>query len=125
MANPNLLNITTVSGVTTNVGLGTTAFTNVLANSASSGKVYKINSIIVSHNEDRTDNVSVDVFVNRNAAGTASSTALIANLSVPSGSTQVVLDRNSPIYLMEDKSIVAAASTANFVDVTIAYEDIS
>lgn len=125
MANPNLLNITTVSGVTTNVGLGTTAFTNVLANSASSGKVYKINSIIVSHSEDRTDNVSVDVFVNRNAAGTASSTALIANLTVPSGTTQVVLDRNSPIYLMEDKSIVASASTANFVDVTIAYEDIS
>ena len=47
MAAPNLVNVTTILGKTTGAALDTTTTTSLLANSSSSGKVYKINSIIV------------------------------------------------------------------------------
>jgi len=45
MANPNLLGIGTVIGLSTNVGIATTAHTVFLSNAASSGKLLKINNL--------------------------------------------------------------------------------
>mgnify|MGYP003336058490 CR=1 FL=1 len=53
MANPNLLGITNVTGVTTNILMGTsgvgTGFQTVLSNASSSGKVYKVITILATN----------------------------------------------------------------------------
>ena len=43
MANPNIVNVSTINGITDIQELNTTYTTGLVANSASSGKVYKIN----------------------------------------------------------------------------------
>jgi hypothetical protein len=47
MANPNLINVSAVYGNSSNTALSSTSVTSLVSNAASSGKVYKINSIVV------------------------------------------------------------------------------
>ena len=125
MANPNLLGISNVVGVTTNIVIGTsdvgTGFQTVLSNADSSGKVYKLVSILAANKT--TSNATIDVNLNMAAAGAGTSTALVDGVIVPGRAVQVVIDKNTPIYVMENRSIVAAANTST--DITISYEDIS
>ena len=125
MANPNLLGISNVVGVTTNIVIGTsdvgTGFQTVLSNADSSGKVYKLVSILAANKT--TGNSTIDVNLNMAAAGAGTSTALVDGVIVPGRAVQVVIDKNTPIYVMENRSIVAAATTST--DITISYEDIS
>ena len=125
MANPNLLGITNVTGVTTNILMGTsgvgTGFQTVLSNASSSGKVYKVITILATNKTD--GNCTLDVNLNMQAAGAGSSTSLSDSMVVPANAGQIVVDKNTPIYVMENRSIVAAATTDT--DITISYEDIS
>ena len=125
MANPNLLGISNVVGVTTNIVIGTsdvgTGFQTVLSNADSSGKVYKVITILATNKTD--GNCTLDVNLNMQAAGAGSSTSLSDSMLVPANAGQIVVDKNTPIYVMENRSIVAAATTDT--DITISYEDIS
>ena len=58
MAAPNIVGVSTVVGVTTFLSLADTNATVLLSNASSSGKVLKVNSIIVA-NDDGTDTASV------------------------------------------------------------------
>ena len=60
MAAPNLVNVSTITLKQVGVALGTTLTTNLLANAASSGKVFKITSILVS-NVDGTNAAAVSL----------------------------------------------------------------
>ena len=125
MANPNLLGISNVVGVTTNIVIGTTevgtGYQTVLSNADASGKVYKIVSILAANKT--TGNCTVDVNLNMAAAGAGTSTALADGVIIPGRAVQIIIDKNTPIYVMENRSIVAAANTS--ADITISYEDIS
>lgn len=123
MANPNLLGITNITGVTTNVGLTTTPVT-VLSNAAASGAAYKIISILAS-NKNGVSNGNIDIFLNNQAAGAGSSTHITKAVTVSAGSMLIVLDKNNPLYLTENKSLVSMASTSNTIDITVVYENIS
>ena len=92
-----------------------------MSNADSSGKVYKIVSILAANKT--TGNATIDVNLNMAAAGAGTSTALVDGIIVPGRAVQVVIDKNTPIYVMENRSIVAAANTST--DITISYEDIS
>ena len=125
MANPNLLGISNVVGVTTNIVIGTssvgTGYQTVLSNADSSGKVLKLVSILATNKT--TGNSTIDINLNMEAAGAGTSTSLSDGLIVPGRAVQIVIDKNTPIYVMENRSIVAAANTST--DITISYEDIS
>jgi hypothetical protein len=96
----------------------------LLANSAASGKVFKINSIMVS-NVDGTAAADVTIDINTSAAGSGTSYALASTIAVPADATlQVVID-NSSFYLEEDKSIIGGASANGDLEVIISYEQIS
>ena len=49
MAAPNIVNVATITGKSAVVNLSTTNATAVVSNAASSGKVFKVNSILVSN----------------------------------------------------------------------------
>jgi hypothetical protein len=124
MANPNIVNVTSILGETTYAALTTTLTTVLLANSAASGKVYKVNSIMVA-NVDGTNAADVTVDINTAAGGGGTSYALASTISVPADATLNLVDKNSSFYLMEDKSIVGGASANGDLEIIISYEIIN
>jgi hypothetical protein len=124
MANPNIVNVTSILGQTTYAALTTTLNTVLLANNASSGNVLKINSIMVS-NVDCSSAADVTIDINTSAAGSGTSYALASTISVPADATLQVIDGNSSFYLLEDKSIIGGASADGDLEIVISYEQIS
>ena len=124
MAAPNIVNVATITGKTATVALSSTNATVLVTNAASSNKVFKINMIQVA-NVDGTNacDVTIDVHSADDGAGTAYS--LVSTASVAADSSMVVLDKNTAIYLEEDKSITATAGTANDLEIIVSYEEIS
>ena len=124
MAAPNIVNVANITGVTTAVGLGTTAVVTFLSNPASSNKVFKINTILAA-NIDGTNGADITVKYHLAAAGAGTSIALANTITVPADATLVIIGKDSPIYLEEDRSLTAQASAANDIAIVCSYEDIS
>ena len=124
MAAPNIVNVTTITGKSAVVSLTSTAATAVVSNAAASGKVFKINSLVVS-NVDGTNaaDITVSYYSEDDIGGTA--TQIVSTISVPADATLVVIDKGTSIYLEEDRSIGATAGTANDLKVLVSYEEIS
>lgn len=124
MAAPNMLNITSVIGKSNVVNLSTTDITALVSNAAASNKVFKINSIIVS-NVDGTNAADITVNLYSGAALGGTPTEIVSTVSVPADASLVVLDKNTSLYLEENRSIGATAGSANDLKVIITYEEIS
>ena len=124
MAAPNIVGITTVVGISTFISLSTTNATVLLSNAASSGKVMKINNIIVA-NDDGANTANIIVSINNAAAGAGTSFKLAHTIDVIADSTLVLIDKASSFYLQENQSIVVTASAADDLDVVCSYEEIS
>lgn len=124
MAAPNIVDVTTIYGKTTYLTPSDTSANVLLANSASSGLVLKINQIVAS-NVDGTNAVDVTVAINTAAAGSGTSYPIVSTVSVPADATLIVTDKTTAIYLEEDKSILVTSGTASKISYTISYEEIS
>lgn len=124
MAAPNLVNVSTITAKTAYLSLNSTSATTLLSNAASSGKVYKINSIIVA-NDDGSAAADVTISINSAASGGGTAYKIIHTASVIADASLVVIDKNSAIYLEEDRSIVVTASAADDLDVICSYEELS
>ena len=124
MAAPNIVDVTTITGKSAVVDLTTTSATAVVSNAAASGKVFKINSLVVS-NVDGTNaaDITVSYYSEDDIGGTA--TQIVSTISVPADATLVVIDKGTSIYLEEDRSIGATAGTASDLKVLVSYEEIS
>jgi hypothetical protein len=124
VAAPNIINVTTILGKTTYLTPADTNAAVLLANSASSGKVFKINSLVAS-NVDGTDPRDVTVAINTAADGSGTGYPIVSTVSVPADASLVVIDKDNAIYLEEDKSIVVTSGGADDIAFTISYEEIS
>lgn len=124
MANPNIVNVTTIYGNNALVSLSTTNATAVINNPAASGKVFKVNSIVVS-NVDGTAaaDVTVSIYSQDDIGGTAYPIA--STISVPADASLVVTDKTTSFYLKEDQSVGATAGTASDLVVTASWEEIN
>ena len=123
MANPNIVNVTTINGNMLSVAVGTSA-TSLASNAASSGKVYKINSIVVA-NIDGTAAADVTVNIYSAAALGGTATAIASTISVPADATLIVTDKTTSFYLLENQSIGAIAGTSGDLVATASWEEIS
>ena len=124
MAAPNIVNVSTITGKSFYLALSTTSATQLVSNAASSGQVFKINMIQVA-NVDGSNacDVTVDYHTEDDIGGTAYS--LVSTVSVPADASLVVVDKNTALYLEEDRSISVTAGTANDLEVLVSYEEIS
>lgn len=116
MVAPNVVNVTTITGKTAVQAVGTGA-TAIVTNSAASGQVLKINSLIVSNIDGTNDaDVTVDLF--------RSSTAyrLASTITVPADATLVVVSKDIGLYLEEGDSLRCAASAAGDLQAICSYE---
>lgn len=124
MAAPNIVNIATLIGKTTYLTPANTTANVLLANAASSNKVFKINMIIAT-NVDGTSAVDTTIAINSAANGGGSSFAIASTISVPADAALIVSDKSTAFYLEEDKSIVVTSGTSAKITYTISYEEIS
>ncbi len=117
MANPNIVNVSSIYGKTA-VQAVTTSATAIVTNSAASGKVLKINALYIA-NVDGTVNATVNVDVFR------SSTAyhIAKTVTVPADGSLDVLTKS--IYLEEGDSLRLAASASGDLEAVCSYEEIS
>ena len=131
MSNPNIVAVTTIYGTTTYYTPSGTSAVVLLANAASSGKVYKINQIVCANvNGSAAVNATVSIYTNGAVAqGSAPSggTAypIISTVSVPANASLIAVDKTTAIYLQEGTSISVTSGTANGITFSVSYEDIS
>ena len=114
MAQPNIVNVSSILG-TSEVKVLTTTLTTTLV-TAASDKVLKMNLIRCTNITDSDATVDFDVEV----SGTHKK---IANeVTVPANSVVDIVDKNSSFYLMETDLLRGGASAGSTIDVLISYE---
>lgn len=119
MAQPNIVNVATIRGNTALMNV-TTVASNVVVNPASSNKVYKINTLLIS-NIDGTN--ASDITAEFWRGGIAYDIA--ATIAVPADSTLVLISKDTSIYLEEGDYIRLQASANNDLNAVLSYEEIS
>lgn len=119
MANPNIVNVATINGNVAGQAVGA-SMTAIITNAASSGKIYKVNSLVVAniHGVDNAS-ISADVVI----AGT--SYAIAHTITVPADSSIVLIGKDSPIYLTENSNLQLQANSASRLEAVISWDEIS
>ena len=125
MANPNLINVSSVLAANAGFNLTNTATATLITVAAD--KLVKINRVTVA-NVDGTNSATFDLFVDGMGTGStggattgADATVYLAKtVAVPADTTLVVLD--TPIYLMEGDILKGGASAASDLDLFVSYE---
>ena len=133
MAAPNIVNVTTITGVTTfhagiavtTGGKGAVGITTVVSNAASSGKVLKINSLVAA-SIGSTTGVTLQYFNHVNHASAGSTVSIGMTMAVPTFSTLAIITKDNSVYLEENTSLgIFAQPLTGTIDVVCSYEEIS
>jgi hypothetical protein len=119
MAAPNIVNVTTITGKTS-VLLPTTVATSIANNIASSGEVFKINSLIIANiNGTAVADATVDIFRSSTAYRIAST------VTIPADASLVVISKENVIYLEEGDDLRITASANSYLSAVCSYEEIA
>jgi hypothetical protein len=124
MAAPNIVNVSAIYGKVVTADLTSTSAISVLSNAASSGKVFKVDSLVVA-NIDTVNSVNITINHYSAAALGGTATPIASTIAVPANSTLIVIDKTTMIYLEENMSLGAVAGTSSKLKVVCSYEDIS
>ena len=137
MAAPNIVNVATITGISTfiagiNTGgdgvvnpKNTSGVTTIVSNAAGSGKVLKINSLVAA-GVGKTTGVTVDIYDKATATGAANTVSIASTIAVPTFSSVVIIGKENAIYLEEDRSLgVYCQPNLGSINVVVAYEEIS
>ena len=129
MANPNIVNVTTILGG--NLGWNLSASATDTLMTVDADKLVKINRITVA-NVDGTNAADVSLFIDGlttagatgiTPTGADATVYLAKTVSVPADATLVLVD--TPIYLMEGDILKGGASAAGDLDLFVSYEVIN
>lgn len=121
MAAPNIVNVSQITA-NTNLANVTTVVSNVVTNSASSGKVYKVNNIQLANYSAAT--VTANVIFNRSSAS-PTSYYIAGSISIPATSTLVVVAKDTSFYMEESDVLQLSCSANSSVHGVVSYEVIS
>ena len=129
MANPNIVNVTSIYGESIGYNMTTTLTTEIVTVAAD--KVLKINFMQIA-NVDGTNAATFNLYIakaNFTSAGvgsgndTADDIYLAKTVNVPADDVFVVIDK--PVYLMESDVLKGGASAAGDLQLLISYEVIN
>jgi hypothetical protein len=123
MANPNIVNVTTIYGNTSYLIPSTTSATTWTALTPVTGTVNKIDNIVASNVTAAV--ATVTVAINSAAAGAGTNYRLVYQVPVPVNASIVVVDKSTAFYLGEAQSIVVTVGTASAIELTASYEAIT
>ena len=124
MANPNIVNVSNIYGVTTTIYTITTStsYETFVTNSANSGKIYKINTILFcNRNNANSRQIFCDLVQNSNDDTIST---IIHGVNLPPKTNFILTSKSAMIYVPEDRDLKTRA-TGNDVSVICSYEEIS
>ena len=123
MANPNIVNVSSIYGNTSYLIPSTTSATTWTALTPATGTVNKIDNIVAAN---VTSSIAVvTVAINSAAAGAGTNYRLIYQLTIPINAAIVIVDKSTAFYLGEAQSIVVTVGTASSVELTASFEAIT
>jgi len=123
MANPNMVNVSSILGATTYLVPTTTTATTWTALTPSAGTINKIDTMMATNVTATAATITVSINSATGGAGTAY--RLTYQTSVPGNSSLVVVDKSTMIYVGEAQSIVVTSGTTNAIEMVATYEAIS
>jgi hypothetical protein len=123
MANPNIVNVSSIYGTTSYLIPSTTAATTWTALTPAAGTVNKIDNIVASNVTASV--ATVTVAINSAAAGAGTNYRLIYQVPVPVNASIVIVDKSTAFYLGEAQSIVVTVGTASAIELTSSFEAIT
>lgn len=124
MANPNIVAVSSIYGKTVYDTDVATSPAALVTNAASSGKVLKINSLIIA-NIDGTNAADITVTLRQTSNASVLHSTIANTVSVPADATLVVISKDTSIYLEEDQALYVVASASGDLSATCSYEEIS
>ena len=119
MAAPNIVNVATITGKTAVLAV-TTSATAIVTNSAASGKVFKINCLVIANIDG---SASADITVDLYRSSTAYK--LANTIAVPADASFIAIGKDTPIYLEEGDTLRVTASADGDLMAIASYEEIS
>lgn len=111
MANPNLLEITSITGELTTATVSTSA--TIMCTAPSNG-IIKVVSLYVANQSTSTHSFNVYIF--------SGGHYITRNLDLPPESSIQVISKDAPVYITEGKSLRLFASSASVIDAVCSYE---
>ena len=123
MANPNIVNVTSIYGNTSYLIPSTTAATTWTALTPASGTVNKIDNIVASNVTGSA--VAVTVSINSAVSGGGTAYRIAYQISVPANASLIVVDKTTAFYCGESQSIVVTVGTGSAIELTSSYEAIT
>lgn len=123
MTAPNMLSPTNIYPKTGGLELNSTNETNLLVNSALSGKTIRVQSVYAA-NVDGTN--AADISLKWYDSATAGNGYYLAKtISVPADATVVLLAADAYIWLEENNRLTVQASASGDINVVYSYEETS
>lgn len=123
MANPNIVNVTSIYANTSYLIPSTTSVTTWTALTPAVGTVNKVDSIIASN----VTSVAVPVTVSINSAVSGGGTAyrIAYQINVPANASLIIVDKTTALYVGEAQSVVVTVGTGSAIELTASYEAIT
>lgn len=123
MANPNIVNVTSIYGNTTYLTPSNTSATVWTALTPAVNTVNKVNNIVASNVTGSA--VAVTVSINSAVSGGGTAFDIAYQISVPANASLIIIDKTTAIYVGETQSIVVTVGTGSAIELTSSYEAIT
>lgn len=123
MANPNIVNVTSIYGNTSYLIPSTTSATTWTALTPATGTVNKIDNIVASN--VTASAIAVTVSINSATGGAGTAYRIAYQISVPANSSLIITDKTTAFYVGESQSIVVTVGTGSAIELTASYEAIT
>jgi hypothetical protein len=130
MANPNIVNVSTIYGTTTYYTPSGTTAVVLVTNAAASNTVYKIDNVVAANVTGTAATVTVSIYTNGavsqgSAPSGGTAYPIIYQALVPANASLVIVDKSTAFYLQEGTCISITSGTASAITFTTSYEAIS
>lgn len=120
MAAPNIVNVSTITGKTAVLSVGTSSSGSIVTNASSSNAVVKINSLIVANiHGSSTYDINIAIFRSSTLFYIASTVA------VPADASLVAISKDANVYLEEGDELRIWSNASGVLHATCSYEIIS
>ena len=123
MANPNIVNVTSIYGNTSYLIPSGTSATTWTALTPATNTVNKIDNIVAANVSGAPANITVSINSATGGGGTAYRIAY--GITVPANASLIILDKSTSIYVGESQSIVVTSGTSGAIEMTASYEAIT
>jgi hypothetical protein len=120
MANPNIVNVTSIYGNSSYLIPSTTAATTWTALTPAASTVNKIDNIVASNVTSSAATVTVSI--NSATAGGGTAYRIAYQISVPANASLILMDKTTATYVGESQSVVVTVGTASAIELTASYE---